>query len=91
MDKFEFYHAYKELATMKNIKAGDPQIEKLISTPESCIGHRKVGDRTYHIFYLHSCNFSVYYHGGGVDSMYSSDSLDIVLDYVNSLTPEKNS
>ncbi|MCY6369449.1 hypothetical protein [Clostridium ganghwense] len=85
MSKFEFYDRFEELEGEKGIKAGDKRIEKLVDSSETCLGHRIVEDRNYHIFYLNSSRFALYYHGGGVDAMYSTPSLDEMLDYVNSL------
>jgi len=85
MNKFEFYEKFKELEQMKNIKLGDSRIESLVMDPEVCLGHRKIGGKNYHIFYLRASGFAVYYHGGGVDAMYTSESLGDVLNYVNTL------
>ncbi|MBB6630403.1 hypothetical protein [Clostridium algidicarnis] len=85
MEKFEFYDRFKELQDMKNVVAGEKRIEDMIESKESCLGHRKVGDRNYHIFYLSPSEFAVYYHGGGTDAMYTSESLGDVLNYTNTL------
>lgn len=86
MEKFEFYEKYKELADMKNVTALDKRLDKIMEDDEVCLGHRTIGDRNYHIFFLRKDgNFAVYYHGGGVDSMYRSESLGDVLNYVNTL------
>lgn len=85
MSKFEFYEKYSELEQMKNIVLGDARIENLVDESEACLGHRKIGGRNYHIFYLRVSGFAVYYHGGGVDAMYTSESLGDVLNYVNTI------
>ncbi|WP_411678925.1 hypothetical protein [Clostridium thailandense] len=88
MKEFVFAPRYLSLAVIKGIKVGDKIINDLILEKETYLGHRQVGDRSYHIFYIRDERFAAYYHKGGTDSMYSSESLDEVLDYVNSLNPE---
>jgi len=85
MSKFEFYEKYAELENLKNITLGDSRIESIVNEPETCLGHRKISGKNYHIFYLKSSGFAVYYHGGGVDAMYTSESLGDVLNYVNTI------
>ncbi|MBU5591145.1 hypothetical protein KQI89_05155 [Clostridium sp. MSJ-4] len=85
MNKFEFYERFKDLEHMKNVVAGEKRIEEIIEDKQSCLGHRKVGERNYHIFYLSPSEFAVFYHGGGIDSIYTSESLGDVLNYVNTI------
>lgn len=88
MKEFLFYPRYLSLAAIKDITVGNKILNDLIIEDETCLGNRQVGSRSYHIFYFKNERFAVYYHGGGTDSMYSSDSLDEVLGYVNNLKPE---
>lgn len=88
MKEFVFIPRYLSLAVIKDIKVGDRIINDLILEDETCLGNRQVGNRSYHIFYFKNERFAVYYHGGGTDAMYSSNSLDEVLAYVNGLKPE---
>lgn len=88
MKKFLFYPRYLSLNVIKDIKVGNKILNDLIVEDETCLGNRQVGDRSYHIFYFKNERFAVYYHGGGTDAMYSSKSLDEVLDYVNNLKVE---
>lgn len=88
MKEFTFEHRYMSLAVIKDVNVGNRILNALILEDETCLGHRQVGSRSYHIFYFKNERFAVYYHKGGVDSMYSSESLDVVLDYVNNLKPE---
>lgn len=88
MKEFTFEPRYLSLAVINDINVGNRILNDLIIDEESCLGHRQVGSRSYHIFYFKNDRFSVYYHKGGVDAMYSSKSLDVVLDYVNNLKPE---
>jgi len=86
--EFTFEPRYMSLAVIKDINAGNRLLNDLVLDDETCLGHRQVGTRSYHIFYFKNDRFSVYYHKGGVDAMYSSKSLDVVLDYVNNLKAE---
>lgn len=86
--KFTFEPRYMSLAVIKEVFVGNKILNDLILDDETCLGHRQVGSRSYHIFYFKNKRFSVYYHKGGTDAMYSSDSLDVVLDYVNKLNPK---
>jgi hypothetical protein len=88
MKKFEFSPRYLSLAVIADVTEGNKILNELILEDETLLGHRQVGSRSYHIFYFKNDRFSVYYHKGGVDAMYSSKSLDVVLDYVNNLKPE---
>jgi len=88
MKEFTFEPRYMSLAVIKDVNVGNRILNELIIDEESCLGHRQVGIRSYHIFYFKNDRFSVYYHKGGTDAMYSSESLDVVLDYVNNLKPE---
>jgi len=88
MKKFEFAPRYLSLAVIADVTEGNKILNELILEDETLLGHRQVGSRSYHIFYFKNDRFSVYYHKGGVDAMYSSKSLDVVLDYVNNLKPE---
>lgn len=88
MKEFVFQSRYLSLAVIKEIYVGNRILNDLIIEDETCLGNRQVGDRSYHIFYFKNDCFSVYYHKGGTDAMYSSKSLDEVLDYVNNLSPE---
>ncbi|MBZ9686536.1 hypothetical protein G9F72_009375 [Clostridium estertheticum] len=88
MKEFIFEPRFLSLAVLKDINVGNKILNDLIIDDESCLGHRQVGTRSYHIFYFKNDRFSVYYHKGGTDAMYSSKSLDVVLDYVNTLKPE---
>ena len=88
MKEFVFQSRYLSLAVIKEIRAGNRILNDLIIEDETCLGNRQVGDRSYHIFYFKNDRFSVYYHKGGTDAMYSSKSLDEVIEYVNNLKPE---
>jgi len=88
MKEFTFEPRYMSLAVIKDVNVGNKILNDLIIDEESCLGHRQVGSRSYHIFYFKNDRFSVYYHKGGTDAMYSSESLDVVLNYVNNLKPE---
>ncbi len=88
MKEFTFEPRYMSLDVIKEVYAGNKILNALILDDETCLGHRQVGSRSYHIFYFKNDRFSVYYHKGGTDAMYSSDSLDVVLDYVNNLNPK---
>lgn len=85
MNKFEFYDHFKSLEAMKDVTFEDKRILDLIRVKEECLGHRTIGKRNYHIFYLKDRGFAVYYHGGGVDAMYTSKTLGDTLNYVNTL------
>jgi hypothetical protein len=87
MKEFTFEPRFLSLAVIGDINVGNRILNELIIDDESCLGHRQVGTRSYHIFYFKNDRFSVYYHKGGTDAMYSSKSLDVVLDYVNNLKP----
>ncbi|MVX66738.1 hypothetical protein GKZ28_24030 [Clostridium chromiireducens] len=89
MDKFKFFTRFAELDGLKNVDVKNKVLRKLTEDDEEiCLGQRQVGERSYHIFYLYKDRFCVYYHGGGIDTMCTSDKLDVVLDYVNNLRPE---
>jgi hypothetical protein len=88
MKEFTFEPRYMSLAVIKDVKVGNRILNELILDDETCLGHREVGSRSYHIFYFKNDRFAVYYHKGGVDAMYSSKSLEVVLAYVNNLKPE---
>jgi hypothetical protein len=88
MKEFTFEPRYMSLAVIKDVHVGNRILNELILDDETCLGHRQVGSRSYHIFYFKNDRFAVYYHKGGVDAMYSSNSLDVVLTYVNNLKPE---
>jgi len=88
MKEFVFQSRYLSLAVIKEIYVGNKILNDLIIEDETCLGNRQVGDRSYHIFYFKNDRFSVYYHKGGTDAMYSSKSLDEVIEYVNNLKPE---
>ena len=88
MKEFVFQSRYLSLAVIKEIQVGNRILNDLIIEDETCLGNRQVGDRSYHIFYFKNDRFSVYYHKGGTDAMYSSKSLDEVIEYVNNLKPE---
>lgn len=88
MKEFVFEARYLSLAVIKDVYVGNKILNDLIVEDEACLGNRQVGSRSYHIFYFKNDRFSVYYHKGGTDSMYSSKSLDEVLSYVNNLKPE---
>jgi hypothetical protein len=88
MKEFIFEPRFMSLAVIKDVSVGNRILNELILDEESLLGHRQVGSRSYHIFYFKNDRFSVYYHKGGVDAMYSAKSLDVVLDYVNNLKSE---
>ncbi|MGH4120117.1 hypothetical protein [Clostridium sp.] len=88
MKAFVFEPRYLSLAVIPDVNAGNKILNELILDEETLLGHRQVGSRSYHIFYFKNDRFSVYYHKGGTDAMYSSKSLDVVLEYVNNLKPE---
>ncbi|MBC8061377.1 MAG: hypothetical protein H7Y18_12040 [Clostridiaceae bacterium] len=86
MKQFTFYPRYISLQGLEDVKVGNKLLNELTLDEEMSLGSRQVGDRSYHIFYFKNDRFSVYYHKGGLDAMYSSKSLDEVLDYVNKLS-----
>lgn len=87
MNKFRFFDRFKELDGLKGVLAGNKTLMKLCVDKEVCLGNRQVGNRSYHIFYIvNEKQFCLYYHGGGTDSMFSTVSLDEMLNHVNSLT-----
>jgi hypothetical protein len=88
MKEFIFEPRFMSLAVIKDVSVGNRILNELILDEESLLGHRQVGSRSYHIFYFKNDRFSVYYHRGGVDAMYSDKSLDVVLNYVNNLKSE---
>ncbi len=88
MKEFEFFPQYLSLKGLKDIKVGNTLLNELTIDNEMSLGHRQVGDRSYHIFYFKNERFAVYYHKGGVDAMHSANTLDEVLDYVNNLDPQ---
>jgi len=90
LGQFKFYDIFSELDGIKNITIYNINklLTKKIEDVDICMGNRQVGSRSYHIFYFKNERFSLYYHGGGTDSLYSSESLDEVLDYVNNLDPK---
>jgi hypothetical protein len=88
MKEFIFEPRFMSLAVIKDVSVGNRILNELILDEESLLGHRQVGSRSYHIFYFKNDRFSVYYHKGGVDAMYSAKSLDGVLNYVNNLKSE---
>ena len=87
MEQFTFYPRYISLQGLEDVKVGNKLLNELTLDEEMSLGNRQVGDRSYHIFYFKNNIFSVYYHKGGLDAMYSSKSLDEVLNYVNKLNP----
>ena len=87
MGQFTFYPRYISLQGLEDVKVGNKLLNELTLDEEMSLGNRQVGDRSYHIFYFKNNIFSVYYHKGGLDAMYSSKSLDEVLNYVNKLNP----
>lgn len=87
MKKFEFFPRYLSLDVIRNVKVGSKLLNELAEVKEVCLGRRQVGNRSYHIFYFKNDRFAVYYHGGGTDDLFSSKSLDEVVDYVNGLNP----
>ena len=88
--KFKFYPSFAELEGKTNITVENSHklLNEIVKEQELSVGNRQVGSRSYHIFYFKNDVFSVYYHGGGTDALYSSKSLDEVLNYINSLNPE---
>lgn len=90
LEQFKFYPKFSELEGLRNITVDNINklLTKKIDVDDICMGNRQVGPRSYHIFYFKNERFSLYYHGGGTDSLYSSESLDEVLDYLNNLNPE---
>ncbi|AWK51730.1 hypothetical protein DIC82_12210 [Clostridium beijerinckii] len=90
LEQFKFYPLFSELENFKNITVHNinKMLTKKIDAEDICMGNRQVGSRSYHIFYFKNDRFSLYYHGGGTDSLYSSKSLDEILEYVNNLNPE---
>ena len=90
LGQFKFYDNFSELDGIKNITIHNINkiLTKKIEAEDICMGNKQVGSRSYHIFYFKNERFSLYYHGGGTDSLYSSESLDEVLDYVNNLDPK---
>ena len=90
LGQFKFYPIFSELEGLKNITVHNINkiLTKKIEAEDICMGNRQVGSRSYHIFYFNNDRFSLYYHGGGTDSLYSSESLDEILEYVNNLNPE---
>jgi len=90
LGQFKFYPIFSELEGLKNITVHNinKMLNKKIDVDDICMGNRQVGSRSYHIFYFKDDRFSLYYHGGGTDSLYSSESLDEILEYINNLNPE---
>lgn len=88
--QFKFYPIFSELEGFKNITVHNinKTLTKKIEAEDICMGNRQVGSRSYHIFYFNNDRFALYYHGGGTDSLYSSESLDEILEYVNNLDPK---
>lgn len=85
--KFEFFPKFSELEGLEGITVHNINkfLTQKIDDDDICIGHRQVGSRSYHIFYFKNDRFSLYYHGGGTDALYSTESLDTILEHVNSL------
>ena len=90
LGQFKFYPIFSELDGLKNITVHNinKMLNKKIDVDDICMGNRQVGSRSYHIFYFKDDRFSLYYHGGGTDSLYSSESLDEILEYINNLDPK---
>ena len=90
LEQFKFYPLFSELEGVNNITVHNinKNLSNKIEDNDVCMGNRQVGSRSYHIFYFKNDRFSLYYHGGGTDSLYSSESLDEILEYVNNLKPE---
>lgn len=90
LEQFKFYPLFSELEGEKGITIHNinKKLSKKIEDNDICIGNRQVGSRSYHIFYFKNERFSLYYHGGGTDALYSSESLDEILEHVNNLKPE---
>ena len=90
LEQFKFYSLFTELEGLNNITIHNINkiLTKKIEDEDICMGNRQVGSRSYHIFYFKNDRFSLYYHGGGTDSLYSSESLDEILEYVNNLNPQ---
>lgn len=87
MEKFKFNSTFESLTDIKDIKGGDKRLTKLCMDKEVCLGNRQVGTRSYHIFYFAvGKQFCLYYHGGGTDAMFTTKSLDEMLDHINGLT-----
>lgn len=90
LGQFKFYPLFSELEGSDNITVHNINkiLTKKIEAEDICMGNRQVGTRSYHIFYFKNERFSLYYHGGGTDALYSSESLDEILEYVNNLNPK---
>ncbi|MDP4091107.1 MAG: hypothetical protein Q8930_17820 [Bacillota bacterium] len=90
MSKFEFFPRFASLEVFNDIRSDNKVLNALTEDmDEVCLGHRQVGNRSYHIFFLkHKKEFCVYYHGGGTDAMHCSKVLDEVIEYINNLNPE---
>jgi hypothetical protein len=90
MKEFTFYPSFAQFQGIKGITIGNSHkiLNEIVEDQDLSIGNRQVGNRSYHVFYFKNDCFAVYYHGGGTDALFTSESLDEVLDYINSLSPE---
>jgi len=90
LEQFKFYPIFSELEGLNNITIHNinKTLKQKIEAEDICMGNRQVGSRSYHIFYFKNDRFALYYHGGGTDSLYGSESLDEILEYVNNLNPK---
>lgn len=90
MSKFVYFPRFASLEVFTDIRTDNKVLNALTEDiDEACLGHRQVGSRSYHIFYLkHRKEFCVFYHGGGTDALRSSKVLDELIEYINVLTPE---
>lgn len=88
--KFNFYPRFEMLEGKKGITVENSHklLNPIVKDQDFSLGNMQIGNRSYHVFYFKNRNFSVYYHGGGTDSLYSSESLDEVLDYLYNLDPK---
>jgi len=88
--KFNFYPRFEMLEGKKGITVQNSHkmLNKIVEDQDFSLGNMHIGNRSYHIFYFKNRNFSVYYHGGETDALFSSESLDEALDYLYSLDPK---
>ncbi|MBI6872256.1 hypothetical protein [Clostridium aciditolerans] len=90
MKEFVFYPRFVQFQGVRGVTVDNSHkiLNEIVRDEELSLGNRQVGNRSYHVFYFKNDCFAVYYHGGGTDALFTSRSLDEVLDYINGLNPE---
>lgn len=90
MKEFVFYPRFTQFQGVKGVTVENNHkaLDAIVKDEELSLGNRQVGKRSYHVFYFKNDCFAVYYHGGGTDALFTSKSLDDVIDYINGLNPE---